>query len=96
MSDIQNKVLANQMAWVALVEELYHNGYINKQNLRNRINSLRWTGCGDELEVYNIHLEGLDKTEKVVEEYICQQGDDNNNQGIINSPNSSISNSFNK
>lgn len=96
MSDIQNKVLANQIAWVALVEELYHNGYLNKQNLKNRIDSMRWMQCGEDLAVYSIYLENLDKTAKTVEVYAYQQDNGNNNQGIISSPNSNISNSFNQ
>lgn len=97
MDKIEKEVLANKLAWVALVEELYHSGVLNKQNLKNRIDSDMWLDCKDELSVYSEHLQFLDiHSSKNTYESAFNQNDGNTNQGIINSPNSNISNSFNK
>lgn len=94
LRNIRAEIQANKIAWACLVEELYHNGQVNQQSLQNRIDGNMWMDCKDELAVYSDFAQYLHNTAKEVEQTIHQ--DNSNMQGVVNSPNSNISNSFNK
>lgn len=92
--NLHAEIQANKLAWACLVEELYHRGHIDQQNLQNRIDACMWMDCKDELAVYSHTVQSLHNSAKEVEQTIHQEN--SNIQGIVNSPNSNISNSFNK
>lgn len=93
LNDVRAEIQASKIAWSCLVEELYHNGQLNPQSLQNRIDSAMSVGYKDELVVYSHTVQYLHDSAKEVEQTIHQ--DNSNIQGIVNSPNSSISDSFN-